>query len=1082
MKTKILKPAYIHIAALVLALLLPSSLHAASQKFISSGTFTPPAGITNVTVECWGNGGAGGGAQKTTANSGGGGGGGGAYAKKLSIPVTPGTPYTVTIPAAATCPASGFTLGQTYDGAAVTFTGDSAVSVTANGGTGGACAIDNTGAGGAGGAAGVGFDVVWKGGDGKAHSTGNGGPGGGGASDLGAGNDATAGTSTQGAAKVGSDADHNGGRGASGKTGAGSGNTDNTAPGGGGGGGKVTTVTSAAGSAGKKGQIIITYSGATVVKTNNTDDLNLGSSWVGGNTPDFTGIAKWDNTVTSANTAVLGADLAWGGITIADPAGLVTINAGNTLTNGGNIDLSSATADLTLNCGLALGGSAVWNVATNRTLTLGGIVSGSFNVTKQGTGRVILSAANTYSGATAVTGGTLQLGASNVIPNGSGKGDVSVAATCTLDLNSYSDTINGLNGAGIVDNTAAGTSSTLTVGGNNVDSTFSGVMQNSGSSSTNNLVKTGSGQLTLSGPNTFSGTVVVNGGQLNLGTANPLANISGLTLAGGTQLGYQANNAVISVPITLAGNVTVIQNSIGAVQASLNNVIGGTGNMIFATGPATMNGDNRVSLGAASSFAGNVTITTSATTTANNMTVQLGAVNALPPTAVVTLDGQNGNGSSWSDLDMFGFDQTLAGLQNVARTSRLQRVYNTNTAPAATLTISNVVDYTFGGTLGKTGGNNFGLTKSGTGTFTLAANNSYTGPSVVSGGILSLGSVNAMQNSALNTLNSVTGDPANGLQTTVTTLTLGGLTGDKNLASVFTTTSGGYDTVIALTLKPVSGVTNSYSAVIADGVPGMTLTKSGAGTQILTGTQIYTGATAVNAGHLLVNSPGSLNASSAVTVNTNGTLGGNGTIGGSVTVADGGNLSPGASVGTLSIGGGFDVSAQAAGTTGKLIYELGPTSASDKIVVTGTLTIGSGVLGFSDFVFTNAGGLQNGTYTLITSGGLNPGDSLHSADTNGTIGSFNAYLRLNGGNLELIASSAGPSGPATLTNSYSGGVLTLTWPAGQNWRLVNQTNSLSTGLNANSNAWFTAPGGIDGSNSLTINPANPTVFYRLINP
>ena len=28
----------------------------------------------------------------------------------------------------------------------------------------------------------------------------------------------------------------------------------------------------------------------------------------------------------------------------------------------------------------------------------------------------------------------------------------------------------------------------------------------------------------------------------------------------------------------------------------------------------------------------------------------------------------------------------------------------------------------------------------------------------------------------------------------------------------------------------------------------------------------------------------------------------------------------------------------------------------------------------------------------------------------------------------------------------------------------------------------TVPGGIDGSNGITINPNNPTVFYRLVNP
>jgi hypothetical protein len=85
MKTnRLFQPPSALAAALGLAVLLPASLHAVSVKYTSSGTFTPPAGITNIPVECWGGGGAGGSAWKTngaTGNAGGGGGGGGAYAK-----------------------------------------------------------------------------------------------------------------------------------------------------------------------------------------------------------------------------------------------------------------------------------------------------------------------------------------------------------------------------------------------------------------------------------------------------------------------------------------------------------------------------------------------------------------------------------------------------------------------------------------------------------------------------------------------------------------------------------------------------------------------------------------------------------------------------------------------------------------------------------------------------------------------------------------------------------------------------------------------------------------------------------------
>lgn len=136
---------------------------------------------------------------------------------------------------------------------------------------------------------------------------------------------------------------------------------------------------------------------AQISKANNTDNLILGSSWVGGTAPGSGDTAQWDNTVTSANTTVLGADTNWSEIVIADPGGLVTINAGNTLTLGGSvsIDMSlggtgSATADLILNCGVNLPLNTTWLVpgwivsgspVPYRTLTVGGPLSGSGNMT-----------------------------------------------------------------------------------------------------------------------------------------------------------------------------------------------------------------------------------------------------------------------------------------------------------------------------------------------------------------------------------------------------------------------------------------------------------------------------------------------------------------------------------------------------------------------------------------------------------------------------------------------------------------------------------------------------------------------------
>jgi hypothetical protein len=79
----------------------------------------------------------------------------------------------------------------------------------------------------------------------------------------------------------------------------------------------------------------------------------------------------------------------------------------------------------------------------------------------------------------------------------------------------------------------------------------------------------------------------------------------------------------------------------------------------------------------------------------------------------------------------------------------------------------------------------------------------------------------------------------------------------------------------------------------------------------------------------------------------------------------------------------------------------------------------------------------------------------------------------------LSVVSSGPSGPASITNSLSGSTLTLTWPAGQGWTLVSQTNSLSAGLGAN---WAPVSGVGDGSAIITIDATKPTVFYKLTAP
>ena len=65
--------------------------------------------------------------------------------------------------------------------------------------------------------------------------------------------------------------------------------------------------------------------------------------------------------------------------------------------------------------------------------------------------------------------------------------------------------------------------------------------------------------------------------------------------------------------------------------------------------------------------------------------------------------------------------------------------------------------------------------------------------------------------------------------------------------------------------RPV--ITVTYGGVISDGSGAMTLTKTGAGTQILTGANTYTGPTIINAGTLTIGVGGSISSSSALQIN-----------------------------------------------------------------------------------------------------------------------------------------------------------------------------------------------------------------------
>ena len=246
---------------------------------------------------------------------------------------------------------------------------------------------------------------------------------------------------------------------------------------------------------------------------------------------------------------------------------------------------------------------------------------------------------------------------------------------------------------------------------------------------------------------------------------------------------------------------------------------------------------------------------------------------------------------------------------------------------------------------------------SATSALVLSGANTYSGDTTISTGTLLVSNALALQNSTLNYING-TGTVlfGNGL----TAYTLGGLTGNKNLA--LTNTAG---TAMALTIGNNHQIT-TYSGVLS---AGGSLIKSGSGLLALTGANSYTGATLVTAGTLTVN--GALSASSTVTVASGAILSGTGTAAGRVTISAGGHLAPGNSLGTLNTG--------ALILSGTYDAEVGAAGVADKVTVTGTLNLNGATLNLLN------SGMDVGAHQIIANSGSRTGQFTTVINTNSNL-------------------------------------------------------------------------------------------------
>ncbi|MFN6336509.1 MAG: beta strand repeat-containing protein, partial [Sphingobacteriales bacterium] len=465
--------------------------------------------------------------------------------------------------------------------------------------------------------------------------------------------------------------------------------------------------------------------------------------------------------------------------------------------------------------------------------------SGTAGITKTGIGPLSLSGLNTFNGPVTINGGTLNantlanggsassLGAStsdasNLVISGgtlrytggaaSTNRQFTISSTGALDA-SGSAAINFTNIAspayGTVDQTR-----TLTLTGTNTNNNILAANLADNGTGAVSLTKTGAGLWVLSGASSYTGATTLNAGTLSVSAVSNLGNAaSNLVFNGGT---LQISNTT-NLPNFAALGRTVSFTS--GQTVGLDVTSGG----IFTVDQVLNQGTGGLSKAGAGTLVINSAHSYTGQTTINAGILQLNDGGAISP-APLFLNG---------------------GTFAVNR--------------SATATLGSTLPALIGGT-----GSLDNISAS---TLVLNAPTFHTGNTTATAGNITLSHASAIQNSALNTTGAGTVTLSG-----VTTPTFGGLSNSgttRNLADVI---DSSYTSVTGLTLKPESAMTYTYGGVVADGATGMSLTKLGAGTQVLQGTNTYTGATTIKNGTLtLSGAAGRLTGTSGLNFN-GGTL------------------------------------------------------------------------------------------------------------------------------------------------------------------------------------------------------------------
>jgi autotransporter-associated beta strand protein/T5SS/PEP-CTERM-associated repeat protein len=451
----------------------------------------------------------------------------------------------------------------------------------------------------------------------------------------------------------------------------------------------------------------------------------------------------------NGGTVIVGANLTKGG------NGIIQLNAGGTLQIGAGGDSGNLSVG-----NLSNNGTLAFNRRTNSTYS--DIISGTGAVTKSGNGTLTLNGANTYTGTTTISAGTLQIGAGGT--TGSLTSDITNSGLLRFNRSDNSTYSGNISGTSAVTNLGAGTltlngsntytgnttisAGTLQVGANGTtgsltsnitnnatlvfsrsdNSTYSGVISGTGA-----VTKSGAGTLTLSGNNTYTGSTTISAGTLQVGDGGRISSSSIFTVGSAS-----GDNATLNLT---GGNVS--------------NTIGYVGNSTGSTGTVNVSGGNWAnSAGLTIGRSGTGSLTISSGTVSNTSGIvgksitSTGTVNVSGGNWTNTLDlviGQTGNGTlnltGNGTVRVDGGPVTLANTSGKTGTLNLGNGTTAGTLSAATIIGGNgtaVVNINQSGTytLGSNMTGSLSLNHTGTGTTTLTGANTYTGNTTVSAGTL----------------------------------------------------------------------------------------------------------------------------------------------------------------------------------------------------------------------------------------------------------------------------------------------------------------------------------------------------------